>query len=77
MSLIRALKTLQGLRGGLSNIILDNTNTHLVLKKPPDSTLCKLLLGNGTPLLTKAGVNVVLVPRERHEKVGRTEAIIK
>ena len=49
--------------------------------KDVDGTLTgtagNLLIGNHTPILAQAGVTSLVTPRKLHEKVRRTEIIIK
>ena len=66
-SLIRTLKTLQVIRGGLSTIIIDETKPHQVLKRDHNSGLMELLLGNKVPLLAKAGVCIIIAPGRYYE----------
>ena len=65
-SLIRALETLQGIRGRLSTIIIVETKSHQVLKRDSNSGLTKFLLGNKAPFLVKAGVSIIIAPGKHH-----------
>ena len=76
-SLIRSLKTLPGLRGRLSSIIVDETRYHQVLARTPDTALVDLLMQNTTHLLAKAGISVLVALGKHHETLGRSELIIK
>ena len=76
-SLIRALETLQGPRGRLSTIIVDETKSQQVLKREPNFALKDLLLGTKTPLLAKAGVSVLITPGKHHKPITKLETIIK
>ena len=59
------------------HIRFDDTKTYQVLKNSPRSALGTLLQCNQGPLLTKAGVSDLILLGKIHEKVGRTEAVIK
>ena len=77
-NLIRALEQLQSRRGRVSTIILDETRSHEVLINPPGpNILGKLLKSNQASLLTKAGVSIVMAPGKRHERVGRSETVVR
>ena len=76
-SLIRSLKILLGLWGWLSTIIVDETKSHQVLARTPDTALADLLMGNTTPLLAWAGISIIVAAGKHHKTVRRRELVIK
>merc|ERR1712240_950361 len=80
LSVIKALETLQNLRGTLSNIVLDAHLAHVALLNDKEhdkrSILIKMLRGN-TRLLSSAGITLTIAAAKRHEKCGKAEHMVK
>ena len=80
VSIIKALETLQNLRGTLSNIVLDAHLAHVALlndgKHDKRNILIKMLRGN-TRLLNSAGITLTVAAAKRHEKCGKAEHMVK
>ena len=77
MSLIRSLEILQGICVRLTTLIVDESMSHQILKRFPNTRIADLLMENKPPLLAKAGISVTLAPGKHHEAVGRSELVIK
>merc|ERR1712240_88263 len=85
LSFIRGLEILQSLRGRMTTIVLDDATFHNPLRQTNNededkfrkSALQGLLDKGHHPELQKSGMDIVIASSKRHERVGRSEHIIK
>ena len=77
---------LQSVRGKFTTLILDDHTSHRPLSQSsqPESTarhrqsMLEQILDKGhAPLLAKAGIQIVIASPKRHEKLGRSEFVVK
>merc|ERR1712002_981864 len=83
---LRALEILQSTRGKFTTLILDDHTSHRPLTQPKKtesqvknrkSMLEEVLDRGHAPLLAKAGIQIIIASPKRHEKLGRSEFIVK
>merc|ERR1712114_3419 len=83
---LRALEILQGTRGKFTTLILDYHTSHRPLTQPEQtesqvknrkSMLEEVLDRGHAPLLAKAGIQIIIASPKRHEKLGRSEFVVK
>ena len=82
---VRALEMLQAICGQMTTIVLDDASFHNPLNQTEDvsqdtfrrSALQGLLDRGHASTLHKSGIDIVIASSKRHERVGRSEHIIK